>query len=231
MAAAIITTDTGTIIMTEAALVRLMSWLSPVFPTGSFAYSAGLEQAVACGLVAGENGLQDWLETQIRHGTVRNEAILLAAAWRKARDPAALTELSELAEALAESAARHRETMNQGRSFLLAAVNWSQTGDLPQRLALPVAVGAATARSGLAAADTLAAFLNAWAINQIQAAIRLSVTGQSGAAHLLAALEPLVVETGRQCAKTTLDDLGGGTFNAAISAMNQETLEPRLFLS
>ena len=31
------------------ALLTLVQWLSPAFPTGAFAYSHGLEQAVASG--------------------------------------------------------------------------------------------------------------------------------------------------------------------------------------
>ena len=34
------------------ALLSLVQWLSPAFPTGAFAYSHGLEQAVSVGDVA-----------------------------------------------------------------------------------------------------------------------------------------------------------------------------------
>ena len=32
----------------EAALYRLMAWLSPSYPVGAFSYSSGIEWAVAC---------------------------------------------------------------------------------------------------------------------------------------------------------------------------------------
>ena len=69
-------------------LLRLMSWLSPVFPTGGFAYSAGLEQAFAehgsriprvilepvvgnMGCVPGDAGfLQRLRELTTQHGAV-----------------------------------------------------------------------------------------------------------------------------------------------------------------
>ena len=35
--------------MESRALLRLMAWLSPGFPTGAYAYSHGLEWAVAAG--------------------------------------------------------------------------------------------------------------------------------------------------------------------------------------
>ncbi len=40
--------------MTSRALVRLMAWLSPSFPTGAFAYSHGLEWAVESGDITNE---------------------------------------------------------------------------------------------------------------------------------------------------------------------------------
>jgi urease accessory protein len=217
--------------MTDGSLIRLMSWLSPVFPTGGFAYSAGLEKAVQSGLVRNSAGLGEWLEAQYRYGSIRNDAILLASAHRSGGDGSTLLELSGLAEALADGAARHRETMNLGRSFLEAAAHWPGLQDIPKGLALPVAIGAAASRSGIDLEDCLQAFLNGFAVNQLQAAIRLSVTGQNGAAKTLAGLEPLILRTANDCARTDIDGLGSCTFNAAIAAMNHEMLEPRLFLS
>ena len=55
--------------MTEAAaLLRLARWLSPAFPTGAFAWSHGLEQAVRDGTVADADGLFDWLDALLRLG-------------------------------------------------------------------------------------------------------------------------------------------------------------------
>ena len=38
---------------TQSELLRLLAWLSPAFPTGAYAYSHGLEQAVEDGDIAG----------------------------------------------------------------------------------------------------------------------------------------------------------------------------------
>ena len=54
---------------------------------------------------------------------------------------------------------------------------------------------------------------------------------QTGAAEILAALEPIIAETARKAAAATLDDLGACGFGIDIAAMNHETLQPRLFLS
>ena len=67
--------------MTSATqLLKLMSWLSPVFPIGGFAYSAGLEQAVQSGHVEDQTSLAGWIRVQITQGAQWNDAVLLAEA-------------------------------------------------------------------------------------------------------------------------------------------------------
>lgn len=214
------------------ALLRLMSWLSPVFPTGGFAYSAGLEEAVAVGTVDSEPSLAAWLKAGTARGAPWNDAVLLAEAHRVSDDTAALADLSALARALAVSAERHRETIDQGAAFRDAAAAWFAPDALPPRdTPLPVAVGAAAGLADIARKDVLAAYLNTFATNQLQCAIRLSVTGQSGAARILAGLEPVIAETATRAAEATLDDLGTCAIGSDIALMNHEMRQPRLFLS
>lgn len=207
-----------------AHLVRLMAWLSPVFPTGGFAYSAGLEQAVADSLVRDEDTLRSWLETLLTCGSFWNEAVLIAAAHRREAD------VAELAAALASSVERYRETLDQGAAFLDAASAWGSS-DLPRETPLPIAFGAVCKSADIPLADTLIATLQTLVSNQLQAAIRLSLIGQTGAARLLAALEPTILEAAAKAETSTKDDLGGSAFMADIMSARHETLEPRLFLS
>ena len=65
-----------------AALQKLLTWLSPAFPVGAFAWSAGLETAIAERTVSDSAALQNWLEGALAHGGIRIDAILLAHAWR-----------------------------------------------------------------------------------------------------------------------------------------------------
>lgn len=208
-------------------LARLMAWLSPVFPTGGFAYSAGLEQAVRDELVSDEASLKGWLETLLARGGFWNEAVFIAAAHMGQR-PA--PELSALATSLSASHERHRETLDQGAAFLDAVQAWGNHG-LARDTPLPVALGTMCASASIALPDTLIASLQTLVSNQLQAAIRLSLIGQSGAARLLAALEPIILETAAKAARSSLDDLGGSAFLADIMSARHETLEPRLFLS
>lgn len=224
---------TGTSMADAAAVLRLMSWLSPVFPTGSFAYSSGLERAVADGLVEDTARLEDWIAAAMTHGAQWNDAVLLACAWRACDDADVLAELSDLAKALCGSPERMRETCNQGEAFLQAARQWlpENSGTLPDKPALPVAVGMVAATTSTSLDLTLHAYLHAFVSAQLQAAIRLSVTGQTGAAALLARLEPRIAETAKRAEHSTIDDLGSCALAAEIAAMNHQQLQTKLFLS
>lgn len=226
---------TGTVMtMTDTTVgLRLLTWLSPVFPTGGFAYSAGLEQAVADRIVDDPASLLSWLSSGLRHGSAWNDAVLFAAAYGAAHDRNALDEIAGLAVALANGAERLRETLAQGRSFMEAAGPWLgdtvslSIDDIP----LPVAVGAACGLSGIPLRDALPVWLHAFVQNQLQCAIRLSVTGQRGAASLLHDLEDDITAAADRACRSSLGDLGTCMFLADIAALNHETLQPRLFLS
>jgi urease accessory protein len=240
MAVRMIIMGTSTSMIDAASRLTLLSWLSPAFPTGGFAYSAGLEAAAHDGVETADD-LRDWLAGQIENGPLWNDAVLLAAAWAQARDEAAIAALADLARALAGSLERLGEIEAQGTSFAMAARDWLQqqhqggTNMLPECLAgrppYVVALGAAARMADLPLADTLAAFLHAFAVNQLQAAIRLSLIGQSGAVGILAGLSAVISETARRAAQSSLEDLGSAGILADIAAMHHETLEGRMFRS
>ncbi len=214
------------------ALLRLMSWLSPVFPIGGFAYSAGLEQSVHAGHVHDLSTLADWITVQITHGALWNDTIILVESHRSASDRQAIREVSELCLALCTGLERYNETINQGTSFIQAVSHWVERGAMPDGVTpLPVVVGVAAGLERIDLQLTVSAYLHAFVSNQLQCAIRLSIVGQEGAAEALASLEPVIERTAERAAVATLDDLGGAAFIADIASMNHETLQPRLFLS
>lgn len=231
-----ITTMTITTTITtdqNIALLRLMAWLSPVFPVGSFSYSNGLERAVHDGLVSGVESLRDWLQSLVSYGAGWNDAVLFAESWRQAVSGGDLQEVAELGAALTGSHERHMETTLQGSAFLVAAKTWDHAvfRRLPSECAYPVAVGAVSGAHGIPLGLALSAYLQAFCINLLQASIRLSVTGQTGVISLMAAMEPTLVTAAARAVQSTLDDLGSATFLAEIMAMKHETQHSRLFRS
>lgn len=230
-------TRTTVIIMTEALanreLIRLLSWMSPSFPVGAFAYSNGLEGAVHQGRVSNAKELEDWLTDLLAFGAAWNDAVLFCQSWRRARDGDDLDGMADLGEALASSAGRHLETMTQGAAFLEAASAWPHpVGErLPHACPLPVAVGAMCGAHDVPLAAALSAYLHAFVSNLVQAGLRLMEFGQNDAVRLLALLEPQIERTAERAARSSLDDLGGPTMLAEIAAMKHETQYSRLFRS
>ena len=216
--------------MNQAALLHLLTWLSPAFPTGGFAYSHGLEWAVECGDVTDEPALLAWMQETLEHGTGRSDAILLRYAHRCSTAPA-LAAVAELAQASATTRERRSETLAQGDAFAIAARVWGAPlldalrGPVPY----PVAVGALARAHAVPEDDAATAMLHAFSANLVGAAVRLVPLGQTAGLRTLAALAPLIAEIERETRPATLDDLGTACFRSDIASMRHETQYTRLF--
>lgn len=193
---------------TEARLLRLLTWLSPAFPVGALGYSHGLETAIREGTVADAAGLSDWIAGLVQHGGGWTDAVLVKAAWTaaSAEDDDALHEIAELAETLAPSPERRRETLAQGKAFLEAVAAWSPAPIA--EAAYPVALGAAAGAAGVPLEPALAAWLHAFAANLVSVAVRTVPIGQSDAVAVIAGLEPVLLRTADRAAGSSLIDLG-----------------------
>jgi urease accessory protein len=225
---------------TPAALYRLMTWLSPQFPVGSYTYSHGIEQAVEAGCVTTAAAALTWIEDIVGHGAGRSDAIIVlhahaaasASEWRE------LAGIAELAAVLQPASELTLETLAQGRAFLeTVRKSWdcpalAELAALgPGPIAYPVAVGVAAAGHRIPAELVVRAYLHAFAGNLVSAAVRLVPLGQSDGQRLIAALEPLVGLVGEQASRSTLDDLGSAVAMSDICAMRHETQYTRLFRS
>lgn len=217
-------THTITRLTTTMIELTLLSWLSPVFPTGGYAYSGGLEAAVVEGRVDGPEDLARRIACVVGQGALWNDAVLAVAAWRG-------EDVCDLALSLAGSAERLRETVDQGRAFRDAAAYWVEPPHLPAGAPFPVVLGTFTAAARIGALPMCATFLHAWASAQTQAAIRLSVMGQDGAARVLSGLQPVIAETAARAVDCDLDALGGFAPGPEIDSLRHEMLDGRLFLS
>ena len=211
-------------------LTRLLTWLSPAFPTGAFAYSHGLEWAVETHDIRDGDTLRVWLRDVIAHGSGRNDTILLRHAHRAADDAEALRDIAGLALATAASRERRDESLAQGKAFLRAAAEWGVPA-LPEDSPYPVAVGAMTGHHGIASDTVAAACLQTFTANLISAVVRMVPLGQTTGLRVLAALEPVILQTAAETRDASLDDLGGCAFLSDLAAMRHETQYTRLFRS
>jgi urease accessory protein len=225
------------------AFLRLQSWLSPAFPTGSYSYSHGLEWAVEAGYIKDRKSLVDWLEADLCYGSVRNEAIFFSEAWRSARDDdrGKLFEIAELAAAYrgtsefalesSQQASACRATLGQAwPNRLLDSLSQS----LSERgipLVLAVVLGVRSAREGIPVSLALPAFLQSYIANLVTAGVRLIPLGQTDGQLAIAALEEAVLAASAQARNATIDDLGSSAFMVDLASMAHETQYTRLFRS
>lgn len=207
--------------------LTLSQWMSPAFPVSSYAYSHGLETAIAEGAVRDGPAVEAWIATVLEAGSGRNDAILLVAALRPESD---LDALSDVALALAGSAERRLETLAQGSAF--AATRRAMGASGPDR-PYPVAVGEAARGLSLPPESIAALHLQAFAAALVSVAVRFVPLGQAEGQRILEALRPVIERVARDAAAVPpdgwLDSLGGAAFGADLAAMEHETQEVRLF--
>ena len=220
------------------ALLRLLSWLSPSFPIGAFAYSHGIETAVDTGLIRSAADLEGWIGAIISHGAGFADAVFLCHAWRAAAcgDVEALKAVSASAAAFRGSAEAALESAAQGRAFLAAlAAGWpdlaARSEEAGTEPAYACAVGAAAGLGGIPLPHAALAFLHAFATNLISAGVRLIPLGQSEGVRILAALAPVTARAAAAALGTELDDLGTATLRVDLTMARHETQHVRLFRS
>ena len=226
--------------VSQDAMYRLMTWLSPAYPVGAFSYSSGIEWAVEAGDITNVQTLQHWLEAMLSDGSGINDGILFAETHRAVRDgqDAVLVEIAGLAAAFVPTRERHLETTSLGRAFIeVTRTAWSCPALVKlQKLwhgpvAYPVAVGAACAGHDIPLAFAVHAFLTALTANWVSAGVRLIPLGHTESQHLLRMLRPSVARVVRRALGATLDDLGNATFRADLASARHEAQYTRLFRS
>ncbi len=225
------------------SLLRLQSWLSPVFPTGSYSYSHGIEWAVEAGHLHDRESLVDWLEADLRYGSGRNEALFFVEAWRCATEEnrEKLFEVAELAAAFrgtSEFALESSQQASACRATLRRVWPDRLLDSLSQLLsepqvppALAVVLGVRSAREDIPISLGLPAFLQSYIANLVIAGVRLIPLGQTEGQLAIAALEEAVLAASAQARHATIDDLGSAAFMVDLASMAHETQYTRLFRS
>jgi urease accessory protein len=227
----------------DPGLYQLVSWLSPGFPVGAYAYSHGLENAVEQGRISNEASLFQWIDAIVTHGAGRSDAILFCAAWRAVDgdDTAALSAATTLADVYRGTAETALESSAQGAAFVetvqacwtspafdrwVAVLN--KTGR-PVSYAIAVAVAAGAA--GIPLRPALLVYLQAFSANLISAGMRLVPLGQTAGQRAQAALQKTVIAAVGAALDRSLEDIGFAAPLIDWTSAKHETQYTRLFRS
>ena len=224
-------------------LYRLLAWLSPGFPVGSFAFSHGLEAAVAGGAVHDRCSLQLWISAIVASGGGRIDAEILRDAHRSssAGDIGALTDANRRGVAFRATAETRLETTAQGEAFLgTCRAAWpypfldcwaKRISESGEGVCYAAAVGAAAAQAGIPLDFALLGYLQALASTLVSAGLRLGIIGQTDGQRILAALEPVIAAAVSGALTRDPDAFGSATFAVELASMAHETQYTRLFRS
>ncbi|WP_092646224.1 urease accessory protein UreF [Jannaschia faecimaris] len=199
-------------------LLRLTQWLSPAFPVSGYAYSHGLETAMAEGRVTDAASTAAWVRTVLTSGT----GPLDVWAIRRVMGGADPEEVAATLRARAGSAERWQETRDQGAAFcdVTNAMGEVPLSDLP----LPVALGVRA--RGMDAGIVAQLYLQAFAGQMVSAATRFLPLGQRAAQTLLRDLHPAIAAVAE---RNDTDPPGSAAALAELDAMAHEALQPRIF--
>jgi len=227
--------------VSRQSVLRLQTWLSPAFPVGAFSYSHGLEWAIHSGRVIDRESLVEWMEGDLRFGSIRNEAVFFAEAWRNvhSNDCPALLRTSELAAAFRSTSELSAEASQQALAYLVmirqawpdALLDWLgntlKAGEVTPSAS--VVLGARSAKLQVALELALPLFLQAYIANLVTAAVRLVPLGQVDGQLAIAELEPAVLAVAAEAGGSTLEDIGSAALMVDIASMLHETQQPRIF--
>ncbi|HVV53089.1 MAG TPA: urease accessory protein UreF [Polyangia bacterium] len=219
------------------ALVRLLQIVSPALPIGAFAYSQGLEQAVADGWVTDEAEATAWLLGLLEwsFGTLDLPVLArLLAAWR-AGDAAAVARWSAWLSACRPT----REMRAEDRQLGAALARVLETLGIVEARAWAThlhvthptmfALGATRFEVPLGAA--LAGYAFSWAEALTGAAVRLVPLGQNAGQRMLATAGKAIPSVVERALELPDDELGSAALGQAIASARHETLYSRLFRS
>jgi urease accessory protein len=227
----------GAVQVEPTSLLRLLSLVSPALPIGGFAYSQGLEQAVALGWVTDEASAEAWIIGLATESSARVEVPLLARlqrAWT-ANDGARARALNDRLWAMRGTRELRAEEIDIGRSLARALVSIGVDEAAPW-VADPKAThlalfALAAARFRIPERAAALGYVFSRVESQAGAAARLVPLGQSAAQRILATAArslPAAVELG-----LSLDDaeIGFSNVGQSIASSAHERLYSRLFRS
>lgn len=226
-----------------APLLAALQLASPALPVGGFAYSQGLEQAIAAGAVGDAASAARWIGDALQLVLARVEAPLWLRAYDAcaARDAARLAELDAELLATRETAELRTETQQMGASLvrligqlrpqLAARAPADDGGFVPQPATYPAAFACACVALGVARDAGLATYLWTWAENQALVAVKTIPLGQSDGQRLLLALHAPLAAAVADAAARGDDEIGSAPLGLVLASMRHETLYSRLYRS
>jgi len=227
--------------LTQASgMVDALHLASASLPVGGFAYSQGLEQAHASGLVLSRDQAAEWIHDVLLQVLARQDLPL----WLACHDAAVkgqwevLEQHTQTLVALRESAEFRLESRQMGYSLMQLYPQWLSPEQMPcsQRLAslarnYTTAHATLTALRGMSWSIGLTAYVWSWLEGQVMAAVKILPLGQRDGQWLLHQARGWVTQAVQAARQVDVNAAGTAAFGLAILSTRHETQYSRLFRS
>ena len=219
------------------SLLGAMQYADSFFPSGSIAFSWGLETLRTDGEIASARQVAQFLEGQLVHRWASFDAPVLVAAMRSEGELDRLAKLDDLVEAMTLARELREGSRRAGASLLKvhAGLGTAGAAEYRQRIAqgrgrghLAVAQGLLWNATGLSQDTGRAVSAHTLCTGIVGAALRMGLIGHLDAQKIMLHVRPLLVELLRLPVQE-LGELHAYTPHAEIAAMRHEVQDSRLF--
>ena len=214
-----------------------LQYADSFFPSGSIAFSWGLESLRADGEAITPEHVAQFVEGQLVRRWDSFEVPVLIEAMRAQGDFERLAELDDLIESMTLATELREGSRRAGASLLKVHVGLETPGaaEYRQRIAerlarghLPVVQGLLWHATGLAEEAARAVAAHTFCTGMVGAALRLGMIGHLDAQKILLRVRPVLVELLRRPVGS-IEALHSYAPHAEIAAMRHEVQDSRLF--
>lgn len=226
-----------TMVKKHLHLLRLLHLASPSLPTGAFAYSQGLEWAIAAGWLHDAASLETWLADLLRNSLAHVDIPLLGRMYKACRERNAsdLAHWCEQLLALRETHELRMEEKNRGRAMaaLLEGLKVPLSAGEKAIVAQSQLAGfaLAAARWNIPLPEAAAGYAWSWMENQVLAGIKAIPLGQTEGHRILLQIDETVMAAVVLGLGMEEDAIGASSPALAIASSLHETQYTRLFRS
>ena len=223
--------------ITDLALLRLLHWVSPSLPIGSFTYSQGIEWAVETGWIRTPADLQDWLASQLHSSMIYVDLPILQRLYHavQTQDVAALEYWIHTLNACRETSELLLEEKNRGRALtdLLIALEIPNAAAWKPLLAQSQAAAFALAavHSDIPLTQAAYGYVWSWLENLVLSAVKIIPLGQTQGQKILHGMTALLPDAVAHGLQVSDAEMGASSPALAIASSRHETQYTRLFRS
>lgn len=219
-------------------LLRLLQLSNSALPVGAYSYSEGLETLIEFHQIKDNLTLALWLRQELRYGSIRLETAVMNRAFNinRSGNISLLKHWNDWLSAARETEEMRQQSWQMGYS-LSKLIQQIEPGasELIQACGNPcnyaIAFGTIAAYWEIDIAAVTLAYLQSWALNLINAAVKLIPLGQTTGQKLLLDLNGAIAIATDEILELEDDDLCSCGWGFSLASMNHETLYTRLFRS